>query len=173
MQEPAADDRALLRALARGEMSALGDLYDAHAQTIFHLLLAWGLGREQAEDLLGEVFLALADRGARAAEIRDVRAYLAGVARHRMARLRRRQSREGDPPPGLVDEAHAPDGAEAVAVRDALGRLPVQQREVVVLKVWHGLTFDEIGRALGISPNTAASRYRYAIQKLRRELGDE
>ena len=63
--------------------------------------------------------------------------------------------------------------AEAVAIRDALGSLPPEQREVVILKVWHGLTFAEIGAALDIPDNTAASRYRYALQKLRRELGDE
>lgn len=56
------------------------------------------------------------------------------------------------------------------AIEEALGRLPAEQREVLVLKIWGELTFDQIGRELGISQNTAASRYRYGLAALRREL---
>ncbi len=56
------------------------------------------------------------------------------------------------------------------AIEAALRRLPAEQREVLVLKIWGELTFDEIARQLGIPPNTAASRYRYALAALRREL---
>jgi DNA-directed RNA polymerase specialized sigma24 family protein len=52
-------------------------------------------------------------------------------------------------------------------VENALAALPARQREVVVLKVYEGRTFGEIARLLNISPNTAASRYRYALEKLR------
>ena len=50
---------------------------------------------------------------------------------------------------------------------DAVRRLPHDQQAVVVLKVWGDLTFDEIGKTMQISMNTAASRYRYALEKLR------
>ena len=56
------------------------------------------------------------------------------------------------------------------AIEAALKRLPAEQREVLVLKIWGELTFDEIARQLEIPPNTAASRYRYALAGLRREL---
>jgi RNA polymerase sigma-70 factor (ECF subfamily) len=49
----------------------------------------------------------------------------------------------------------------------SLRGLPEAQREVLVLKIWGDLTFDEIGRTLDVSPNTAASRYRYALNQLR------
>jgi len=52
----------------------------------------------------------------------------------------------------------------------ALGELPPEQRAVVHLKLWEGLTFEEIARVLDLSPNTAASRYRYGIDKLRARL---
>lgn len=52
----------------------------------------------------------------------------------------------------------------------ALESLPVKQREVIVLKIWHCLTFEEIGTLLNISPNTAAGRYRYGITKIRKFL---
>lgn len=53
-------------------------------------------------------------------------------------------------------------------LQTALERLPADQREVVVLRIWGELTFAEIGTALGISINTAAARYRYALEALRR-----
>jgi|SRR5581483_4543877 len=57
-----------------------------------------------------------------------------------------------------------------VAIEEALQRLPLEQREVLVLKIWTELTFDQIGVELAISPNTAASRYRYGLAALRRQL---
>src|SRR2546421_7093089 len=48
-----------------------------------------------------------------------------------------------------------------------LADLPMEQREAIVLKIWHEHTFEEIGDLLGISPNTAAGRYRYGLQKLK------
>lgn len=53
-------------------------------------------------------------------------------------------------------------------VQQALGRLPEIYREVVTLKVWGGLTFAEIAEALEIPANTAASRYRYGLEELRK-----
>lgn len=58
------------------------------------------------------------------------------------------------------------------AIEAALQRLPAEQREVLVLKIWGELTFDEIARQLDIPLNTAASRYRYALAALRRELSE-
>ena len=52
----------------------------------------------------------------------------------------------------------------------AVDRLPVEQREVLVMKIWNELTFAEIGQALAISQNTAASRYRYALAALKKNF---
>ena len=52
----------------------------------------------------------------------------------------------------------------------ALAELPQDQREAIVLKIWHSYTFEEIGTLLDISPNTVAGRYRYGLQKLRTSL---
>jgi RNA polymerase sigma-70 factor (ECF subfamily) len=56
------------------------------------------------------------------------------------------------------------------AIETSLRQLPPDQREVLVLKIWGELTFEQIGAQLEISPNTAASRYRYALVALRKEL---
>ena len=61
----------------------------------------------------------------------------------------------------------------ATDIEHTLGQLPLEQREVIVLKVWAEQTFDAIARALDISPNTAASRYRYGLDKMRQLLSGE
>ena len=54
-----------------------------------------------------------------------------------------------------------------------LSALPVEQRETIVLKIWHEYTFEEIGELLELSPNTVAGRYRYGLQKIRSRLKGE
>jgi len=73
---------------------------------------------------------------------------------------------------GLADiepwfEAPEQDHAARVTLTIELTRIPEDQRQVLVLHVWGGLSFEEIASVLAVSPNTAASRYRYALQKLR------
>jgi RNA polymerase sigma-70 factor (ECF subfamily) len=58
-------------------------------------------------------------------------------------------------------------------IQDALNKLPIMFREVVTLKTWGGLTFAQIAEALEIPANTAASRYRYALEELRKLLGSQ
>ena len=60
-----------------------------------------------------------------------------------------------------------------LVIEAALANLPEKQREVLVMKVWGGLTFNQIAEALAISIDTAASRYRYALARLHEELAEE
>ena len=62
------------------------------------------------------------------------------------------------------------DSEEAEILRREVGSLPDKLREVITLKVWGGLTFAQIGKLLTISNNTAASRYRYALEQLQKKL---
>ena len=52
----------------------------------------------------------------------------------------------------------------------ALREIPVEQAEVVVLRIWEGMTFQQISQFLELSPNTVASRYQYGLQKLEQKL---
>jgi RNA polymerase sigma-70 factor (ECF subfamily) len=164
-------EQQLLQRLARGHLEALGPLYDAHGRRVYHLLLAYGLADDEAEDALQETFLALLDRGRAAADIANLQAYLLGIARRLAGRRRREEPAEELPEPVVGNPA--PARLDSLTCRRALSQLPPEQAEVVVLKVWHELTFAEIGEALGIPPNTAASRYRYALDKLRGMWGEE
>ena len=78
------------------------------------------------------------------------------------------QSSEG---PGLqVSWFELPPDDEVRQLQAALTAVPMKFREVITLKIWAGLTFAQIGETLGISPNTAASRYRYGLETLRNRL---
>ena len=67
-------------------------------------------------------------------------------------------------------ETPVEDRERVLLVEAALRSLPPEQREVLVLKIWGELTFEQIAGQLAVPPNTAASRYRYALAALRRDL---
>ena len=70
----------------------------------------------------------------------------------------------------MVSWFSLPEDDTSRALQVALSKIPEKFREVISLKIWGEQTFDEIGAALEISPNTAASRYRYGMEALRRCL---
>lgn len=169
-------DAAGLCRLAQGDLSALGDLYDRYGRLVFRYALAILGADADAEDVASTAFLRLARQGKRAARIRDLRRFLIAAARNEAISVlrRRRRQREAVESAALFEpapEAHA--AADREVIERALAALPREQREVVVLKVYEGLTFAEIAQLVRVSPNTAASRYRYAVAKLREMLSDE
>ncbi len=149
----------------------LAAVYDAHAESLYRYLLALVSSEHDAEDALQEVFVALARRPV--GSIREMRAYLLKAARHQafqVLRRRRRHEREtvmADVPLTNVDACLPEERAMALDLDRALRALPSEQREVVVLHITEDLTFREIGAVCGIPPNTASSRYRLAVARLR------
>lgn len=123
--------------------------------------------RSAAEDVVHQVFTRLL-RGDVAIDGRPV-AYLCRAVRNAAMNHQRARSREAELDDSGASWLEAPNGlAEtALAVEAALRRLPGEQREVIVLRVWGQLTFHEIADALDESSNTIASRYRYGLAKLR------
>ena len=144
----------------------LEQLYDAKAPELILYGRALGLGHSEAEDVLQETFLALMRL---AAPPENPLHYCLRAYRNAAFNLRRgfwrRLARELESH-RWFEPADKQNPAERAAMR-CLEKLPVEQREVIVLKIWHEHTFEAIGELLGISPNTAAGRYRYGLQKLR------
>lgn len=145
-------------------------VYDEYAPRLFGYMLSLLRDRTEAEDALQSLFLKLAKRGSELRSIRDMDAYLFAAARNEALRLRRRRPREVPLAElGLLIAPENPDvSAESAAA--ALDALPADQAEVVFLKIFEGLTFKQIGETLNISQDTAASRYRYGIEKLREKI---
>ena len=173
-EERAQKDRQLAERIGEGDFAALEEVYDAYSAAIYRCALAILGSTADAEDVLQDVFLQLVRR--RGGPIRDLKAYLFTAARHQSCSSLRRRWHDERGWDAEVAPAAPEDGPERFAdryvLREALQALPSEQREVVVLKVYEQLTFEEIGSAVKASINTVASRYRYALQKLRKALGD-
>jgi RNA polymerase sigma-70 factor (ECF subfamily) len=73
----------------------------------------------------------------------------------------------------LVAWFELPEDDTSRALQVALSKVPEKFREVITLKIWGELTFDQIAKTLDLSPNTAASRYRYGMEALRKSLEGE
>jgi RNA polymerase sigma-70 factor, ECF subfamily len=151
----------------------LGRLYDAHAPAVFAYLLNATRDYAHASDILQEVFMKVAERPEAMHGLRSPRGWLIRAASCRMVDAHRQRGREEAATAGAALDAELFTAAEQpderafdAALADALGTLPEEQRAVVHLKIWEDMTFAEIAEALGISANTAASRYRYALGKL-------
>ncbi len=153
-------------------------LYDEHAQALFAFLLNFTRHEADTRDLLQEVFVRLARRPEVLDGVRDERAFLLKLA-HNLALdlIRRRGTRNkgheqfaGEPVAIFAPAAEPDESAFRQALSASLGELPEEQRVVVHLKLWEGMTFDSIADLLGIPLNTAASRYRYGLDKLRDRL---
>ena len=146
-------------------------LYDAKAAQLILYGRALGLSHAEAEDVLQECFLALMRLKTVPLQLEHycVRAFRNRALNYRRGLLRR-LAREWNSRSWF--DSTPPDAREEAAMR-RLADLPPEQREVIVLKIWHEYTFEEIGTLTGISPNTAAARYRYGLQKLRGFLNGE
>jgi RNA polymerase sigma-70 factor, ECF subfamily len=153
-------------------------LYDEHAQALFAFLLNFTRHEADTRDLLQELFVKVAQRPELLEGVRDERAFLLRLAHNQAIDLiRRRGTREkhqeqlaGETAPIFAPAPEADEGAFREGLSAALGELPADQRAVVHLKLWEGLTFEQIAELLGIPLNTAASRYRYGLDKLRARL---
>jgi len=147
-------------------------LYEAKAAGLILYGRALGLSHGEAEDVLQETFMALLRREEPPAQPEHycVRSFRNQALNYRRT-LWRRLMRELESRRWFERSAdETPREREAMR---CLAGLPAEQREVIVLKIWHQYTFDEIGDLLNLSPNTAAGRYRYGLQKLRAGLKGE
>jgi RNA polymerase sigma-70 factor (ECF subfamily) len=153
-------------------------LYDGHAQPLYAFLLNFTRDEADTRDLLQEIFVKLAREPKLLASVRDERAFLIRLAHNAAIDLMRRRGARNRTMDNFAAETISPFAATANpdekffrdALAGALAELPEEQRAVVHLKLWEELTFEEIAAALDISPNTAASRYRYGLDKLRDQL---
>jgi RNA polymerase sigma-70 factor, ECF subfamily len=152
------------------DRASIEALYREHAPAL--LLFAASLCCEpcRAQDAVHQVFLKLLESGG-LQNARDIKAYLFASVRN--AVLNDLTARQRDVP--LDPETmwfHPPnrDYSSELRLRQSLSALPEDQRPVIVLHVWGELTFSQIGEIMAISPNTVASRYRYALAKLREAM---
>lgn len=145
-----------------------GRLYDQYGASLYRYALMLLADRTAAEDAVHQVFvsfIALIARDAHA--IDNAEHYLRRAVRNECYSALRRSPRN-DGEVALHSVAGVDDRPEErIALERALAALPPEQREVVHLKMYVGMTFQEIATQTGESINTIASRYRYALDKLK------
>jgi len=160
--------------LGEGDLSALGRLYDATAARLLRYAEALTRNREDAEDALQYSMIRVAKNPRKLGKADHPWAYFLKIVRNESLKIigRRKPMHSISKILWAVgsDVAQLEREEWRTQVQTAIKRLPAEQAEVVALKVWENMTFLEISVVLGESPNTAASRYRYALEKLSRFL---
>lgn len=156
----------------KAELTWCERVYEAKAAALVLYGRALGLSHGEAEDVLQETFMALMQKSSEPEQPEHycVRSFRNRALNYRRS-LWRRLTRELESRRWF--EKSSSESPQEKAAMQCLAELPPDQREVIVLKIWHQYTFDEIGRLLELSPNTAAGRYRYGLRKMRTCLKGE
>lgn len=180
-------DEELVRRYCGGELQAFESLYRRHELKVFRYLLRTLRRRALAEELLQDVWFAIAREAPRYRPTARFTAWLYRIAHNRMIDALRRERGELSLDDPQSDVAHAVDAVAAsrgdatwgAAVADeelavllgALGQLPAEQREAFLLQQEGELSVEEIAAVTGCPFETAKSRLRYARSRLRELLG--
>jgi RNA polymerase sigma-70 factor (ECF subfamily) len=150
---------------------------DQHIATLILLARQWVPARADAEDVVQEAFIRFWRSRDR---VSDPAAYFYACVKHvaldwRRSRKRRSRREQFTARPEAAGLFAGPleQSERRAAIEGALRRLPESQREVLVMRIWGGLSFPQLAAILQISENTAKSRYRYAIAKLSEQLAEE
>lgn len=170
-----ASDAELVARAAAGQADSMGELFDRHAGRMKSLALRILRLGDEAEDVVQEVFVQAWQQAHRFdAQRGNVLAWLSIMTRSRsLDRWRRRATRRES----AVSEAHeleaprpADNMAEGWAARTALGDLPEEQRQLLELAYWEGLSQSEIATRLGLPLGTVKTRMRIGLKTLREKL---
>ncbi len=173
MQE---DDQALVDALAAGSSEAFESVYRIHKDRLLTATMFLLRGeRAIAEDVLHDVFMQLIDQSSTLRITGSLQNYLITCCLNRARDRLRRIAIDGRAIRRAVastiktvePSARVEDEEQRLRVMQSLATLPDEQREVVTLHLHGEMTFQQAADSLGITVNTAKSRYRYALEKLR------
>ena len=179
------DDRALMLRYRDGDVTAFETLYQRHRVPLYRFLLNQSRDIQAAEDIFQEVWSRIIRSRDRYRPAAKFATYMYHIARNCFLDHVRRSGRQpvlvsidDDPPEELLTGSDNPEVAAEMSnartyLRAALDSLPPEQREAFLLREEAGLTLEEIGQVTGVGQETAKSRLRYAIVKLRNSLPAE
>ncbi|MFT5188074.1 MAG: RNA polymerase sigma-70 factor (ECF subfamily) [Verrucomicrobiales bacterium] len=158
-------------------MTSLARVYDDHAQALFGFVWNWTHSDAETRDVIQDVFAKLTAKPTILEGVSFPRAFLIQMARHRLLDRERQKQRRSLREASLTQEESLfadVEDPDATFFRNSLelslAELPQLQRSVLYRKLWEELTFSQIADTLDILPNTAASRYRLGLAKLREQL---
>ena len=170
------EDRILLRQAKRGERRAFDRIYEKYRDTLLTVAMNLLADPELARDVVQDVFVKFIE-SLDGFELRGrLRGYLATCVANRARDRLRQTARGGRVEPDRRESLHiqpldlAVQNEQLDRLAKALARLPYEQREIIALKVYGGLSFRAIARRQGIRLGTVQSRYRYGLDQLRTQL---
>lgn len=175
-ESPSDFNARVTAALARGDARGFDALYAAYKDRLVTVAYHVLGDRQAAFDVLHDVFLSLVRNPRSVLRAKDLTSYLLRMALNRARDLLRRrhldakQTHARPPAPAADPAAVAAADDQAALLSRLLARLPQSQREVVVLHVFEDLTLPEVANIVGAPVNTVQSRFRYALDALRRQL---
>jgi RNA polymerase sigma-70 factor (ECF subfamily) len=179
-----ADDVRLVERIARGDADALGELYDRYGRVAFGVLYRMLPGPEAAEEVAQDAFHAVWRQAASYRPDRgSVRTWLLAICRNAAIDWRRTKGKRAerevsiDAAAELLSDARVDErvvsALRAERIREVVGELPVEQREVLALAFWGGYSQSEIAVRTNTPLGTVKSRVRLAMNKLRERLEEE
>lgn len=176
------EDSLLVRQLRHGSSEALRRIYEKYRDNLLLLALSLVTEASVAEDIVHDVFTCFV-RSAKEFQLSgSLKGYLTTCVANRARNTNRAKRRHRT---GTLDEAwlltsdlHRPDrwiisSEQSSRLNEALGQLPYEQREVIVLHLQGGMKFREVARLQNVSIKTVQSRCRYGLDKLRSLLDSE
>jgi RNA polymerase sigma-70 factor (ECF subfamily) len=179
-------DEELMQAWRGGDARAFEGLYARHKGALYRFVLRSVRRREEAEELYQEVWMRVIEAHRRYEPRARFATWLYTIAHHRLIDHWRRHEvhalslDEDDPPlaepagnPGLEPQRQAEAREDLERLARAIAALPPAQREVFLLREEAGLSVPEIAIATGADAEAVKSRLRYAVDKLRKALGDD
>ena len=164
------NDEALMLQFQRGSREAFDELFTRYRGPLYGFFRRRLDSDERAEDLTQETFLAVIRATARYEPRALVRTYLYGIALNLLASERRKQSRNPLPLEDSPEPAAEDASEEVFWVRQAIGRLDEREREILMLREYEQLSYDEISTLLRIPVNTVRSRLFRSRMALKNHL---
>jgi RNA polymerase sigma factor (sigma-70 family) len=173
------EDKLLILKFNRGNREALRSIYEKYKDDLVTLAAALLTDVSSAEDTVHDVFVGFIESSRKFRLTGSLKGYLATCvannARNRNKAGRKHQNRQAEM---AISDTCRPDaaamfGEELRQLSLALGQLPYEQREVLLLHSYSGMKFKTIAREQNVSINTVQGRYRYALNKLRSMLNGE
>ena len=168
------EPRDIVAAARRGDPPALAAMYRAHGAAVFRLAYRLTGTREDAEDVVHDVFVGLPDALHRYDERGRLESWLKRVAaRVSLMRLRQRSRRREVALEAVAGQRSPETPGDVAALQDAVAALPDRLRSVLVLKEMEGYSHAEVAALLGISEGASRARLLRAMTRLRRTLGED
>ena len=175
------EDKLLVIKCKRGSEEALARIYEKYKTDMLVLAMALLNDKSAAEDVMHDVFLTFVMNIEKFSLTGSLKGYLLTCAANRARNFNKAKHRQGaELAPAEPAGTGSNEPLRAIMCNEqlqqlsnAMAGLPYDQREVIMLHFQAGMTFGTIGKSLGISANTAKSRYRYGLDKLREIFSNE